>query len=132
MNPDPTSNPFYPLQGPPQNDEERQKLRDHIRDEQNATNALVQAKLSSPTSLAVTASQSCADLRWKYFECMRNRTGFARITSFCSAETKELENCVRLQTEFLTSLKYMNATTEAERESIAIKADRLYLDHKKE
>ncbi|KAJ3016095.1 UNVERIFIED_CONTAM: hypothetical protein HDU68_012430 [Siphonaria sp. JEL0065] len=123
----PMDNPFYPLHGPPRNDEERELIQSYIRAEQNEMYAKVQAKLSKPKSLQQAAEENCADLKWEIHQCLRNRSFLNSFTNSCSDKAKAFNKCLQIQTEFLMALRFHKMGSDQDREKVIVKADQMYL-----
>ncbi|KAJ3188280.1 hypothetical protein HDU85_005430 [Gaertneriomyces sp. JEL0708] len=119
-------NPYYPLNGPPQNQEEREYLQRIIKEERDAVSSAISRKLNDG-DLDSAAHGNCADLYWEYNSCLRNGTWKERGT-FCNSRKQKYKKCVNIQKRNLQRLNYMDPTlTPRERVIIEDEADQMYL-----
>ncbi|KAJ3410315.1 hypothetical protein HDV05_003895 [Chytridiales sp. JEL 0842] len=118
-------NPYYPLSGPPQSQEERDYLKAIINDELNATRAGIR-KAFGPKDGDKVAVSNCADLRYEMARCM---TSFG-WKGLCMKEKKAFDECIEIQKDKLKEVGYYSLNHDAsdrERAILADRADRLYL-----
>ncbi|KAI8614459.1 hypothetical protein BC830DRAFT_1127427 [Chytriomyces sp. MP71] len=122
-------NPFYPLQGPPRNAEERVLLEGYISAEKASSAKAVHRRLRNG-DLQAMANANCADAKWALATCLKQRSAIELLTTFCMHEQRRLSHCVAAQTRLLKQVgwhKLPPSATDRERMLLAMEADKMYL-----
>ncbi|KAJ3330730.1 hypothetical protein HDU76_004992 [Blyttiomyces sp. JEL0837] len=129
-------NPYYPLPGPPQTQEEKDLLSLYIRKEREATKAGIQAKLTNESELAggdmdKIARSNCADIRFDLTKCLRSSNStWIGTPNLCNELRDKFSECLGLQKQYLKELGFTSlssGTTLREKMLLAERADDMYL-----
>ncbi|KAJ3272444.1 hypothetical protein HDV01_005513 [Terramyces sp. JEL0728] len=90
-------NPWYPLSGPPQTEEENKMLTEYIQNEKKQLNLALMQKQSFNQSqsklLKEVAQSNCADIEYEYSICLTT-FNLKRFTTMCSSENDRLKECI--------------------------------------
>ncbi|KAI8844756.1 hypothetical protein BC829DRAFT_400260 [Chytridium lagenaria] len=127
-------NPYFPLTGPPRNEQEKEILKERIRNERDQTRGELASFRNRDMGIESMAASNCADVQWELQECLRSNTlsGWAGL---CRIERRKLKECLFVQKEILQSLgfhKLPDHVTPRERMLMAERADQIYLDRLKQ
>lgn len=126
-------NPWYPLNGPPRNEEESRILTEAIAKEKQDLNAMMATKQrdtqSASRALEKAAKSNCADLEFEFNLCLTT-FNFERISCMCTTTQQKYKDCIQVQSRNLQRLGFTSAylTDSPQLESIVDKADQMYLE----
>jgi hypothetical protein len=129
-------NPWYPLNGPPRNQEEQELLEKTIKEEQQRIHSELTEKYRDTnrarSALQKDARRNCVDLELEWKQCLTS-FNFERFLSMCNSHHEKFQECIRIQERNMERLQYL-AHFQVDRsklESIVDKADQMYLDEMK-
>ena len=92
------SNPFYPLKKDPgKNRDERQILIDAVFSEKEEMFRLARLHRKANKVLDDAAGESCADVKWDYYSCLRSKQSFWDFITTCNDKRQRIEECVNVQ-----------------------------------
>ena len=89
-------NPYYPLNGPPRNREEKTKLAQVINNERENFSKAFQAVKIARQDIDSLARSLCADLELDYQLCSNSSSLWNRMTA-CAEKKNKLTQCLLLQ-----------------------------------
>jgi hypothetical protein len=124
-------NPWFPLKGPPRNEEESAILKEAIEKEQalmrDSLNLKAKQEYEIQKAMQIAARSNCADLEWEWRKCMKSFTQ-ERFMTMCSTAHESLQECIAIQQRNMERLKFRADFGNKERlEYISDQADRMYL-----
>ena len=126
-------NPWYPLNGPPRNEEESRILTEAIAKEKQDLNAMMASKQrdtqSASRALEKAAKSNCADLEFEFNLCLTT-FNFERLSCMCTTSQQKYKDCIQIQSRNLQRLGFTSAflANSSQVESIIDKADQMYLE----
>src|SRR6478672_8513012 len=96
-------NKWYPLNAPPQNDEEQQQLNLVIEKEQQEMKQNLREFDEIKKQQLKLARQNCADIELDWLSCLQS---FNRFLNLCNDKHLELKKCIKIQNRNLSLLKF--------------------------
>jgi hypothetical protein len=127
------NNPWFPLKGPPRNEEENNILQKAIEEEQKVIEESFAKKWrdtqEAKFALSQAARSNCVDVEYDWKQCL---TSFKmeRFLNMCSNLHAKHQQCIVTQSRNLSRLHFTHFYHEepTKLEEIIVKADKMYLE----